>query len=152
MSKIKKNAAFGAAACAMVAGWEGVQTHAYPDPATRGHPWTICFGETAGVKKGDFRSMAECKAGLAKELDVYADKVDACTKVEITDSQRIAFYSFSWNLGPGRYCKSIAPLVNAGRMTEACDKILQFDTAAGIKMRGLTRRREAEAELCRRAA
>lgn len=148
MSKVKKNVKFATAACLFVGAWEGVQTHAYPDPATRGHPWTICYGETSGVKKGDKRTMEECKTGLVKELDVYADKVDACTKAETTDEQKIAFYSFSWNLGPGRYCSKIAPLVNTGQMKEACDKLLQFNTAAGIPMRGLTRRRQAERELC----
>lgn len=150
MSRSRKKAAVGAAACVFVGGWEGVQTVAYPDPATRGHPWTICYGETSGVKKGDRRSIEECRAGLAKGLDHYGDQMERCLAVPISDDQWIAFVSFSWNLGPGRFCSKIAPLVNTGRMKDACDKLLDYDRAAGIRMRGLTRRREAEHELCMR--
>ncbi|KAA2237652.1 lysozyme [Salinarimonas soli] len=150
MSTTKKRSAAAVVACmTFTGGWEGMQRYAYPDPATKGHPWTICFGETEGVKKGDVRTLEQCKEGLRRGIEErYGAAVDACTAVELPDRRWVAFTSFAWNLGPARYCKSIAPLVNAGQTREACDKLLRFDTAAGIRMRGLTRRRAAERELC----
>ncbi|NBJ13188.1 lysozyme [Microvirga arsenatis] len=146
----KRRSAAAVALCmTFTGGWEGVQTFAYPDPATKGHPWTICYGETEGVKKGDRRTIEECKEGLRKGIEErYGAAVDACTKVAITDRQWVAFTSFAWNLGTGRYCKSIAPLVNAGNIRAACDKLMEFVYANKIKFRGLVRRRAAERELC----
>ena len=50
MSRLKKSAAVGAAAIALVAGWEGLRTKAYLDAVKVP---TVCFGETRGVKLGD---------------------------------------------------------------------------------------------------
>jgi lysozyme len=147
--RAKRSVAAVALCGTFIGGWEGVQTVAYPDPATKGTPWTICYGETAGVQKGDKRTMAECKEGLRTLIETkYGKAVEDCTVVAISDRQWIAFTSFAWNLGPARYCKSIAPLVNAGRTREACAKLNDYVYAAGIKFRGLVRRREAEYQLC----
>lgn len=149
MSRIKRSAQATALACAVIGGWEGLQTVAYPDPATKGPPWTICYGETEGVRKGDRRTVEQCKEGLRRNIEEkYGAAVDRCTTVQLPDRRWVAFTSFAWNLGPARYCKAIAPLVNAGRTREACDKLKLYDKAAGITFRGLTRRRQAEWDLC----
>ncbi|MGO7998171.1 glycoside hydrolase family protein, partial [Rhizobium ruizarguesonis] len=36
-------------AVALVGSFEGLRQNAYPDPATQGKPWTICYGSTNGV-------------------------------------------------------------------------------------------------------
>lgn len=151
MSRLKRNAAAAALSCAFVGGWEGLQTVAYPDPATKGHPWTICFGETEGVKKGDRRSVEECKAGLIKGLDGYADAIERCVTVPLPDERLIALTSFAWNVGKSAACGSSAVrLINAGQTRAGCDALLKWNKAAGIVFRGLTRRRKAERELCLR--
>lgn len=151
MGRIKKSATMAAVACAFVGGWEGLQTVAYPDPATKGHPWTICYGETQGVKKGDRRTIEQCKEGLIKGLDGYGEKVERCLKVPVSDERYIALVSFAWNVGPAAACKSsVVHLINEGRTREGCDALLKWNKAAGIVFRGLTRRREAERELCLR--
>lgn len=143
-----KSAQVGASCIALVALWEGCQTVAYPDPATKGYPWTICYGETQGVKPGEKRDMASCKLGLAMGLDGYGQRVEKCTK-DLTDGAFIAFTSLSWNIGTTAFCKStVNRLWNEGKRKEACDAMLKWNRAAGVEMRGLTRRRTAEREWC----
>jgi len=76
--RVKRNAALGAACISVVGSFEGLRTVAYPDPATRGKPWTVCYGETDGVKAGDRYTVAECKAMLASSLEKYALAVEGC--------------------------------------------------------------------------
>lgn len=134
---------------ALTGAWEGCQTFAYPDPATRGKPWTICYGETQGVQKNDRRTMAECKDGLRRGIEEeYGAAVDRCLTIAAPDRTWIAMTSWTWNLGTGRFCQSIAPVANAQGLKAACEKMRLYDRAAGIRMRGLTRRRSAEYELC----
>lgn len=152
MSRLKKNAAAGALAVSLIGGFEGLRQNAYPDPGTHGKPWTVCYGATRvdghEVHPGDHFSVPDCKALLVNDLETYANTVDACTTVPLPDKRFVAFVSFAYNLGPARYCKSIAPLVNAGRTREACDKLLQFDRAAGVVLPGLRSRRQRERAFC----
>lgn len=46
-SRLKIAAALMASAVALVGGWEGLRTVAYPDGLANGIP-TVCFGETRG--------------------------------------------------------------------------------------------------------
>lgn len=143
-----KAAGVAATAAVFIGGWEGLQTVAYRD-ASPAQIWTICYGSTEGVKPGDRKTVEECNALLEGELrEKYIPGVEACLRAPATDRQRVAFYSFAYNLGIGRFCKSIAPVWNAGDKAGACAKLLRFNTAGGIPLRGLTRRRQAEYELC----
>jgi lysozyme len=74
--------------------------------------------------------------------------VDRCLTIEAPDRTWIAMTSWAWNLGTGRFCKDIAPVANAKGLRAACDKMQGYDRAAGIRMRGLTRRRATEYALC----
>ena len=42
MSAVKKGGAYAAIVVTLVSGAEGLRQTAYPDPATRGKPWTVC--------------------------------------------------------------------------------------------------------------
>lgn len=153
MSRLKKSAAAGAMACGLIGGFEGLRQTAYPDPGTHGKPWTICYGHATGdVRPGDHMSVDQCKMLLLKDTEVYATAVENCTAHDVIaampDARYVAFVSFAYNLGSGRYCKSIAPLVNAGRTRAACDKLLQFNRAAGVVLPGLTSRRQRERAFC----
>ena len=50
---------------ALVAGFEGYRTDAYRDT---GGVWTICYGETKGVKRGDTATKQQCDNMLIKSL------------------------------------------------------------------------------------
>ena len=60
--------AAGVLVVATVGDFEGLRTSAYPDVI--GIP-TICYGETRGVRLGDRRTVAECKAMLGDRLVAY---------------------------------------------------------------------------------
>lgn len=145
MIEHRKKAAWVAICLGCTATAEGVRQNAYPD--VTGVP-TICFGETKGVKLGDKKTLDECKAMLEGRLYQFGAEVDACTKVELTPARKAAMTDFAYNEGSGRYCRNIAPLLNAGKVQAACDRLLDFNTAGHIVFPGLTKRRERERALC----
>jgi lysozyme len=151
MSRLKKGGAVAAACVTLVAGFEGLRQTAYPDPATKGPPWTICYGETAGVKPGDRKTVAECKAMLASSLEKYAEAIERCVTARLPDERFVALTSFAYNIGTVGACKSsVVRLINAGRTKDGCDALLLYNRAAGIVFPGLTKRREREREWCLR--
>ncbi|WP_292634057.1 lysozyme [Mesorhizobium sp.] len=141
---------------ATLTGFEGVRLKAYPDPATGGKPWTICMGDTNGVKRGDIATLAECKQQLYDLAPKYIKPLEACLKVPVPDKRLIALTSLAWNLGPGVVCgsskknrlPSVAELLNAGKVAKACDAFLRYSYAAGIYFPGLHTRRVKERAMC----
>lgn len=135
-----------AIAAALVAGAEGLRTVAYKDPV--GIP-TLCFGETRNVKPGDTATIAQCRALLAERLNEFSAGVDRCLTTRVPDESHAAFLSFAYNVGTGAFCKStLVRKANAGDVTGACNEILRWDHAKGIRLPGLTRRRQKEQALC----
>lgn len=148
-SRLKRSTAAAALCTGLVGGFEGLRTTAYPDPATGREPWTVCFGETAGVKRGDVYTVAQCKVMLANSLEGYALKLEACVTRPMPDTTYAAFLSLSYNIGSAGFCKSSAArLWNAGELRASCDAMLKFNRAAGVVFPGLTRRRSEERALC----
>lgn len=143
----KKTATWVSICVACTAGAEGVRQTAYRDPSPAG-TWTICFGETRGVQPGDRKTLAQCKAMLEGRLYEFGEQVDHCTVVPLPPKRKAAMTDFAYNAGAGRYCRSIAPLLNAGQVQAACDKLTEYVYAGGIKFPGLVRRREQERGLC----
>lgn len=151
MSRLKKSGAVAAACVALVGGFEGLRLTAYPDPATQGPPWTVCYGETQGVKAGDRHTVEECKAMLRGSLEKYAEAIEHCVTVPLPDERFIALTSFAYNVGTAGACKSsVVRHINAGRTRAGCDALLNYNRAAGIVFPGLTRRRERERAWCLR--
>ena len=149
-NRLRKSTAAAAMVAALVAGFEGVRLNAYPDPATKGPPWTVCFGHTEGVKPGDSFTMAECKALLVKDLEVYARGIENCvTGLPMPDTRYAALVSFAYNVGVSAACKSsVVRLINQNRIREGCNALLKWNRAAGVVFPGLTKRRERERQYC----
>lgn len=150
-NRLRNSAAAGALAVSLIGGFEGLRQSAYPDPATRGKPWTLCYGHTGGVTPGERASLAECKALLLADLDREADGLDKCLHPPrpLTDGQYVAVLSLAHNIGVGGVCRSsVVRLLNAGDIEGGCNALIRFDRAAGVTMPGLTRRRAKERELC----
>jgi lysozyme len=148
MSRLKKGGALAASVVALVSTFEGLRTYAYRDPV--GIP-TVCFGETRGVKMGDHHTPAECKDMLVSRLQEFETGMRRCLVMpdSIPDQPYAAFLSFSYNVGTGAFCKSsVARNANAGNLRDACDALLMWDKAAGIRLPGLTKRRQQERALC----
>ncbi|MBY5442115.1 lysozyme [Rhizobium leguminosarum] len=148
-NRMKKGSAVAAMAVALVGSFEGLRQNAYPDPATGGQPWTLCYGSTNGVKPGDHKTVEQCKALLSLELQTYAAGIERCVAVPLPDARFVALTSFSYNVGIKAACGSSAvKLINQGKTAEGCEALLKWNRAAGIVFPGLTRRRQKERQFC----
>jgi lysozyme len=149
MSRLKKGSAVAALAVTVIGGFEGLRLAAYPDPATQGPPWTVCYGETKGVKPGDRYTLQQCKDMLLASLPKYATGIEKCVTAPLTDRRYVALVSFAYNVGVGAACSSsVVKLINAGRTREGCEALMKWNKAAGITFPGLTKRRTAERAMC----
>jgi lysozyme len=146
-------AAWIALALTLVAGWEGLYTHAYRDPIG---VVTICYGVTSAdrpVRMGDTYSKEECEKFLEKDLDRYNAQARRCIpKIdEFPPHRHAAIVSFVYNVGEGNLCKSsVARYLNQGDVQRGCDALLLWNRAGGRVLPGLTNRRQAERTLCLR--
>lgn len=140
-----------ALAVAFIGPWEGVELRAYRDIV--GVP-TICYGETRGVQMGDTATLPECNAKLAAAVADFDRQMDPCVPRGLPDKTRAAFISFSYNLGPRILCTSptMRGHLSRGDIAAACRSMTLFTKARinGVlqEVRGLTRRRTAERDLC----
>lgn len=136
-----------------VAGWESggepklVAYHGKHDPAG---VWTICNGETLGVKPGMVETIEGCAARDEAALVRHAEPVLACTPtLRGHPNQLSAAISLAYNIGTGAYCRStVDRRFDAGDWRGACDAFLMWNRSNGAVVRGLDRRRRAERALC----
>jgi lysozyme len=146
----------------LIRGFEGLHLSAYPDPASplartgkgSGDPWTIGWGHTRDVKRGDKCTLDEANAWLREDADRAAGIVRTAVQVPLTAGEFAAYTSLAYNLGylpPSlRAClnggttdkgKVMAP----GSYSEAVLQLPRNCRAQTRPMRGLYRRRLAEA-------
>ena len=133
-----------------VSGWESGGTPrlvAYQDIV---RVWTICGGETLGVKPGMVETVAGCELREEAALIRHAEPVLSCTPIlRMHPNQLSSAISLAYNIGTGGYCGStVARRFNAGNWRGACDAFLMWNKAGGQVVRGLERRRRAERDLC----
>lgn len=127
---------------------------AYPDPATGGPPWTIGWGATGRdsfnggrIHKGTRWTQAQCDARLAEDLARVADEVSAAIgDVPTSQCQFDALVSFHYNTGAiGR--ATLTKKHIAGDSKDTAREFGRWNRAGGRVLKGLTRRRMAEAEM-----
>ena len=132
--------------------YEGFSTTAYPDPKTRGAPWTIGYGFTTVkgrlVQKGDVMSVEEADEHFPLELAPYNLWVKANVKVPLNQNQEDALTCWVYNIGPTKAKKSTAlKLLNAGEY-EAAGRSMTLWISPGTRVeRGLRKRRQEELAL-----
>ena len=143
-----------AVAVPLVARWEGLETTAYLDRIASPPVWTICYGETEGVRPNETRTEAECREGLRRGLIRYRNGIRPAFTAE-TKAQRLpperdaAFVSLSWNVGIAGVRNSTATRrLNAGDVRGACEGMKMWNKAGGRVIRGLVNRRADEFRLC----
>ena len=115
---------------------------------------TIGWGTTnLDGKKFDKYSVwtkAQCDEALAKDMGKYERAVERLVKVPLNQNQFDALVSFTYNCGEGNLRKStLLKRVNAGDFAGAARQFPLWNRGAGVVLRGLVRRREAEAALFR---
>jgi lysozyme len=95
-------------------------------------------------------SQAECDKALADDMVRYERAVERLVKVSLTQGQFDALVSFCYNCGEGNLGKStLLRCVNARDFEGAARQFAAWNKGGGKVLRGLTRRRAAEAELFR---
>lgn len=131
----------------LVKSFEGCRLKAYRCPAG---VWTIGYGHTAGVREGMEITQEVADMLLAEDLDRFEKNVSALVEgVALNPNQLSALVSFAYNLGVGSLQKST--LLNKVK-ANPCDpniasEFLRWVRAGGKVLRGLVRRRNAEANL-----
>jgi len=122
---------------------------AYPDPGSSdGHPWTIGWGSTGpDVKPGTIWTQAQCDARFEEEIRHYADAVaKAIGTTPTTQNQFDALVSFHYNTGAIAKA-TLTKKHNNRDYVGAKAEFARWNKNAGRVMKGLVRRRAAEAEL-----
>lgn len=145
-------AGLGLSAAAVMAGsgtvsyFEGKENKAYVDPVGI---VTICYGETKGVKKGDYKTDEQCLESLASELVEHERGMLKVVRVPLSTKEQAAYLSFTYNLGVKAFTNStLLKKLNSGDRVGACNELLRWNKANGKVLNGLTKRRQEENKLC----
>lgn len=127
---------------------EGCSLKAYPDPGTGGEPWTIGYGHTGGVRRGDMISHQRAEDLLREDLRKFETGVEHLLFLDATDNQFSALVSFAFNVGLNNLrVSTLLKKFNAGDAHGAADEFIRWNRAAGKILSGLTTRRLAERAL-----
>lgn len=140
----------------LIKSFEGLELEAYRDIA--GVP-TIGWGHTGPeVHLGQTITAEEADDLFDKDTDRFEAAVDLLTHGRATDNQFAALVSFAYNVGEGALKTStLLRLHNEGDYAGAAAQFTRWNKARSgvggslVPVKGLTRRRAAEAELYRKA-
>lgn len=131
-----------------------------------GDKWTIGFGTTDGIVRGDRITPPKALARALTDIQKYEGVIKQCVTVPLHQYEYDAYVSLAYNIGPTAFCRKadkrrktpdgtpnpepdrLNDVLNAGNYAEACRRILTFDKFKGKPLRGLTIRRQAEYKQC----
>lgn len=141
-------------AISLLHNFEGLMTKAYKCPAGK---WTIGYGHTYNVKPGDVITKDEADIYLKADLGYFETSLTKALnaeEVEITQSQFDALICFAYNVGFIALMDStLWKKFLKGDLEGVAAEFLRWDKvrdpSTGIKSSsiGLTKRRQAEAQL-----
>lgn len=123
---------------------------AYPDPGTGGAPWTIGWGATGkDIGPGTVWTQAQCDERLTADIARHAAEVASLIERSATSQAQFdALASFHFNTGAlGR--STLLKRHLAGDTDAAANEFARWNRAGGRVLKGLVRRRNAEAQLYR---
>lgn len=126
--------------------FEGEERATYVDPVG---VLTACVGHTGpDVELGKIYTEKECTDYFVMDLRTAEHAVNRCTP-DLPDGMKPALISFTFNVGQGNYCTStLARKANKGDYVGACKELYRWVYGGGKVLKGLVRRREAEAKAC----
>ena len=135
----------------LVQKFEGLKLDAYTCPAGI---WTIGYGHTKGVKKGDKITEADAEKILAQDLAQCGEQIEQCVNAPLNDNQFAALASFVFNAGIGSLkVSTLLRRLNNGDYdcvpSELCKWVKASNPKTGKKVTlpGLVKRRAAEGQL-----
>lgn len=151
-NKIAASIGGGAIAIAtgMLSGKDGLEGREYVAYRDVVGVLTICDGHTGpDIIPGKRYTDKECDALTRKDLTRIAAQVDPYIKVQTSETQRAAIYSFAYNVGATATINStLLKKLNAKDYSGACSELKRWVYAGGKKWRGLMNRRDIEYEVC----
>ena len=123
---------------------EACALQAYQDTAG---VWTIGYGHTAGVKKGDRITQYQAEQFLREDLAKFEDVANRCKRISGSQGKFDAVLDFIYNCGPANWNSStLKKYIESGRKTwEIQEQFLRWVNAGGVKLGGLVTRRIWEA-------
>lgn len=138
--------------------WEALKLVAYQCSAEK---WTIGYGHTKGVSKGQKITKQLAEALLDADLQIAAETIHKYVKVPLNDYQFSALLSFVFNLGESNFRSStLLKLLNQGYFNLVAEQFLLWNKITitekltdgtifkkKIISVGLNNRRKAEAKL-----
>ena len=128
-----------------IKGFEGLRVEAYLDSAGVA---TIGYGHTVGVSIGQKISENKAEEFLESDLKNFEKTINRKIIVDITQNQFDALVSFCFNVGTAAFNQSwVKDFTNQKRFFEVRGQLLRWINAGGKKLKGLERRRIAEADL-----
>lgn len=131
--------------------FEGLRLNAYRDPVgivTIGYGYTNGAGYGPGVSLGDTWTAQQAEDMLVEGIQRFANSIQRHFVIKPNPDQFGAFVSLAYNIGWQSFVKSTAlKRWNAGDVEGAAEAVTWWNKAGGKVLRGLTRRREAEAAL-----
>lgn len=131
--------------------FEGLRLNAYRDPVgvlTIGYGYTNDAGFGPGVSPGDVWTAQQAEDMLREGVMRFAGNIQPHFAIKPNPDQFGAFVSLAYNIGWQSFIKSTAlKRWNAGDVRGAAEAVTWWNKAGGKVLRGLTRRREAEAAL-----
>ena len=129
----------------MIKHFEGLELNAYQCAAG---VWTIGYGHTKDVQKGMVISEDTANEMLVEELNEYENYINTLVNVELNQNQFDAMVSWVYNLGGGNLkASTLLKVLNAGDYAGVPAQMMRWNKAGGKVLEGLTRRRQAEADL-----
>jgi lysozyme len=140
--------------CSIKRQWEGKENVAYLDRIASPPVWTVCYGETRGVKRGDRYTDAQCadllEVGLLEyRAGLHRYFTPETVALRLPPERDAAFTSLAWNIGISGAGKSTATRrLNAGNIAGACEAITWWNRAGSRVVRGLVNRRAYEHRFC----
>lgn len=140
---------------ALIKQFEGCELTAYPDPGSGGAPWTIGYGATRidgkPVTPGMTITQEKADSLLMHDIERHANPVrEMLGSAPTTQGQFDALVSFAFNLGPDALQHSTLFRKHMeGDYAAAAREFARWNKAGGRVLKGLTRRRAAEAAMYR---
>lgn len=131
--------------------FEGCKLKAYKCPA---NVWTIGFGNTfyedgTKVKEGEVITQERADELFDIIISDFVRMTDALVKSDVTENNFSAIVSFTFNVGTGNLKKStLLKKVNVDPKDPTIKaEFMKWTKANNVVLKGLVRRREAEAKL-----
>ena len=129
----------------LIKSFEGCKLQSYRDSVG---VLTIGYGHTLGVYTGMRITLQEAEDLLRNDLIIYESCINKNVKVDLTQNEFDSLVSWTYNLGCGSLKKStMLKYLNENKKQFVTSEMIKWVKAGGRVLKGLIRRREAEAVL-----